>query len=198
MARQVPALSAALRTALSYNEGSITSRASGHRRPDRSRRSGLGSICPVCPSYVGEPEAGGEVCAGLSPLAGPRMALLLLAAVLAAGCRFGGSPDRPDGGVVGQVWVSPQCPVVREGEACPDRPLWAPVEGEDPTSGRIVRRLRSDQGCQFEVHLPPGACWIIGLPFQGTPLPRPLDPVLVDVEAGEWERVELKYDSGIR
>lgn len=130
----------------------------------------------------------------------------ILGAALLAGCVSGPGTVAPTGGVHGIVLVGPQCPVVHEGEACPDQPLSAPLEVrrvvgtelEGAQDGELIQRLRSDQEGEFSLALPPGSYWIIGLPLQDAPLPRPLDPVLVDVEESVWRQVEVHYDSGMR
>ena len=134
------------------------------------------------------------------------VSLLMLFSVVTAGCGAGGMTETARGAVRGQVLVGPQCPVVRESEPCPDRPLSAPVEVRraqdenltNATEGRVVQRLTSDREGEFKITLPAGMYWIIGLSPGQAPLPRPPGPILVHLEPAAEEKITLRYDSGIR
>lgn len=132
--------------------------------------------------------------------------LLLLLSIMAVGCSSGGPAEAPLGAVERRVLLGPQCPVVRENEPCPDRPLSAPIEvrrarsedAADASTGRVVRRLNSGRDGEFEILLPAGPYWFIGLSPGEAPLPRPPEPILVHLEPGGRVQITLNYDSGIR
>jgi hypothetical protein len=99
----------------------------------------------------------------------------------------------PAGGIAGQVMIGPTCPVVRDGEACPDRPFTArllvrPVQGASP------REVRADAQGRFRVALPPGV-YIIEPEPEGIAMAPHQE---VTVAAGAWTAVTISYDSGIR
>ncbi len=102
----------------------------------------------------------------------------------------------PTGGVMGRVWIGPICPVVREGEACPDQPFQTQLVVQD-SRGRTVAGGRSDARGFFRIPLPPGDYTLIPeLPNPGSPADA--SSVEFHVEPDAWTEVTLNFDSGIR
>ena len=104
-------------------------------------------------------------------------------------------PGDGSSGIEGTVLVGPQCPVVREGEDCPDRPLAAKIEVK--AGERLVARFSSDAQGKFRVPLAPGAYSLVPEGSSGNVLPRGI-PQDVTVTAGQFAPVSIQYDSGIR
>ncbi|HKY85029.1 MAG TPA: carboxypeptidase-like regulatory domain-containing protein [Anaerolineales bacterium] len=124
----------------------------------------------------------------------PRFIAYLLCGLLLAACATAKATG--DSGVEGMVWVGPTCPVVQEGVDCPDSPLEADLEVQN-ASGRVVARGRSDAQGAYRIPLAPGNYMLVplspgevGLPF-ASPLP-------LVITAGNWEKLDIYYDSGIR
>jgi hypothetical protein len=87
------------------------------------------------------------------------------------------------------------CPVVQLGSECPDAPYAAVLVVEDER-GREVARTESRADGSFRVALSPGTYQIVPQPGEsGLPWAQ---PVPFTVVAGEWARVDIAYDSGIR
>jgi hypothetical protein len=124
----------------------------------------------------------------------PGIALILLIA-LAAGCSAPGSTTVPaDSGIEGQVLLGPICPVVAEGEECPDRPYQATLTVQT-RAGRQVVQFETDQNGKFRVPLAPGEYVLHpespgGIPY-GSDQPFTVLP-------GVFTRLTVTYDSGIR
>ena len=97
-------------------------------------------------------------------------------------------------GISGIVLIGPQCPVVREGEECPDKPYEADIDVYD-ASGALVTRVRSDAAGEFFVDLAAGAYRLEPRSPGALPYGSPQD---VTVTAGHVTRVVVSYDSGIR
>jgi hypothetical protein len=96
-------------------------------------------------------------------------------------------------GIAGLVLIGPQCPVVREGEECPDRPLAATIEVY--AGSRLVTTVTSGSDGVFSVALEPGTYRLVPLSPGG---PVFASEETVDVLTGETTRVLISYDSGIR
>ena len=99
-----------------------------------------------------------------------------------------------DSGVEGMVFIGPMCPVVQEGEECPDQLYQAVLTVNSPTGERIVQ-IQTEADGTFHTPLPPGE-YILHpespnvMPFAGE------QPFVV--EEGVFTRVVVHYDSGIR
>ncbi len=100
-----------------------------------------------------------------------------------------------DSGVEGRVTIGPMCPVVRLGTDCPDAPYAAALVVEDE-QGRDVARTESGADGTFRVALSPGAYQLVPQPGENR-IPW-AQPVPFTVVSGEWVRVDIAYDSGIR
>jgi len=97
-------------------------------------------------------------------------------------------------GISGIVLVGPQCPVVRVGEECPDKPYEADIDVYD-ASGAFVTRVRSDVYGEFFVDVPAGDYRLEPRSPGVLPSASPIDVTVLD---GRTTRVVVQYDSGIR
>ena len=100
-----------------------------------------------------------------------------------------------DSGLEGLVTVGPQCPVVREGESCPDLPFAATLELRQ--AGELVLRFNSDAQGKFRVAVRPGSYSLEPQSPGGRALPA-AGPQPVTVLEGQFSSVAVVYDSGIR
>jgi hypothetical protein len=104
------------------------------------------------------------------------------------------SPTPRGSGVEGQVLLGPMCPVVQEGQACPDQPYQATLTVTSPNGVQVVQ-FQSDEQGRFRVSLVPGV-YILhpessnGIPFAGDQS--------FTVETGRYTQLTIHYDSGIR
>lgn len=129
---------------------------------------------------------------------------LVLLSVAVAGCQPREPLIRPitpqathdmPNGIRGQVFIGPMCPVVREGEECPDQPYQATLLVLDE-NGRQVGQAVSDASGFFLLPLPPGTYTIQPQPpAEGIAFAGEQEVV---VEAGAFTAVVVTYDSGIR
>lgn len=104
------------------------------------------------------------------------------------------SPTPRGSGIEGQVLLGPMCPVVQEGQECPDQPYQATLTVKS-LDGLQITQFQTDEQGRFQVPLVPGQ-YILhpespnGLPFAG-------DQSFV-VETGKFTQLTVNYDSGIR
>ena len=104
------------------------------------------------------------------------------------------SPTPRGSGIEGQVLLGPMCPVVQQGQACPDQPYQATLTVKD-LNGLQIAQFQTDEEGRFQIPLVPGE-YILhpespnGIPFAG-------DQSFL-VETGRYTRVTIHYDSGIR
>jgi len=104
------------------------------------------------------------------------------------------NPTPRGSGIEGQVLIGPACPVVQDGQACPDQPYQATLT-VNSSSGVMIVQVQADAQGHFRVPLAPGE-YILhpespnGLPFAG-------DQSFV-VETGRYTQISVNYDSGIR
>jgi hypothetical protein len=104
------------------------------------------------------------------------------------------APTPTDSGVEGQVFVGPMCPVVQEGEECPDQPYQADLMVTS-SGGRVIVRFRTDEDGRFRVLLAPGD--YILHPESQNAMPFAAEQPFT-VLPGQFTQVVLTYDSGIR
>ena len=104
------------------------------------------------------------------------------------------APAPADSGVQGQVFIGPMCPVVQEGQECPDQPYQADLTVMSP-SGRVVLRFRTEPDGRFHVPLAPGD--YILHPESPNVMPFAPDQPFT-VVPGQFTEVIVTYDSGIR
>jgi hypothetical protein len=105
-----------------------------------------------------------------------------------------GSPSL-NSGLEGVVTVGPQCPVVREGESCPDLPFAATLELRQ--AGKLMVQFNSDASGKFRVTVPPGLYSLEPLSPGGRALPVAGSQTVTVLE-GKFSSVVVLYDSGIR
>lgn len=103
-------------------------------------------------------------------------------------------PTSTDSGVEGQVFVGPMCPVVQEGQECPDQPYQATLTVLS-SNGREIVEVQTDEQGRFKIPLAPGE--YILHPESPEALPFASEQNFV-VEAGKFTQVTIHYDSGIR
>ncbi len=61
-----------------------------------------------------------------------------------------------ESGIMGIVLLGPQCPVVREGEECPDKPFETALALTTPDGTQTIREFRSNANGEFKVSAAPG------------------------------------------
>ena len=104
------------------------------------------------------------------------------------------SPTPRGSGIEGQVLLGPMCPVVQQGQDCPDQPYQATLTVTN-LNGVQVAQFQSDEHGRFRVSLVPGE-YILhpespnGIPFAGDQS--------FTVETGRYVQITVLYDSGIR
>ena len=120
----------------------------------------------------------------------------LLMLILSA-CNPGMDDGDPflNSGLEGLVTVGPQCPVVREGESCPDLPYAATLELRQ--AGRLIVRFQSDVQGKFRVAVRPGSYSLQPKSPVGQFLPA-AGPQAVTVLEEQFSSIAVMYDSGIR
>lgn len=119
--------------------------------------------------------------------------ILLLSMLVLSACSAI-QPTPTDSGVEGQAFIGPVCPVVQEGQECPDQPYQATLTINSPKGERIVR-IQTEKDGSFRVALPPGE--YVLHPESPNVMPFASDQPFV-VEEGKFTWVVVNYDSGIR
>ncbi len=122
--------------------------------------------------------------------------LLVMVALAACQSTPRATPTPTRGGVEGQVLMGPACPVVREGEPCPDQPYQALIVVLD-AQGREVQRILCAPDGTFRINLPAGEYRLRVQNPDGSAYPMPLE-VAVQVRADAFTPLTLTLDSGIR
>jgi hypothetical protein len=122
------------------------------------------------------------------------MLLAIVALAVLGGCGRAAAPPT-DSGIAGLVLIGPQCPVVQEGEPCPDVPFEAElrVRADD---GR-VSTTRSGPDGRFRLELAPGH-YVVEPVAPNPGAPPQASPVGVEVAPHAFTDVTITYDSGIR
>jgi hypothetical protein len=104
------------------------------------------------------------------------------------------SPTPRGSGIEGQVLIGPMCPVVQQGQECPDQPHQATLTVLN-RDGIQIAQFQTDEQGRFSIPLVPGE-YILhpespnGIPFAG-------DQSFM-VETGRFTQISVLYDSGIR
>ena len=104
------------------------------------------------------------------------------------------SPTPRGSGIEGQVLIGPMCPVVQQGQVCPDQPYQATLMVNSPTGERIVQ-VQTEKDGTFKILLAPGE--YILHPESPNVMPFAQEQPFV-VEEGKFTQVTVNYDSGIR
>ena len=114
--------------------------------------------------------------------------LILLLATCSA------EPASTTSGVEGQVFIGPVCPVVQDGQECPDKPYQATLVVNN-SNGREIVKVQTDEQGRFKIPLEPGE-YILHpespnvMPFAGD--------LTFNVASGKFTQITVTYDSGIR
>lgn len=126
-----------------------------------------------------------------------RTPIYLLILLTLASCAPAAEGRRPASGVAGRVLLGPQCPVEQVGSPCPDKPVAAEVQVFEPGSDEVVTSRDSGEDGRFRIDLEPGSYELLPVVSDAGGLPYG-KRVQVTVESGEYARVTLSLDSGIR
>jgi hypothetical protein len=118
------------------------------------------------------------------------------AIALGACAPVGASPTASslDSGVRGTVLIGPTCPVEIAGQSPCVKPYPGVLIVTDSDGKEVARTTAAADGT-FSISLPP-ADYVI-LPQPGNPFPQ-AQPIDVTVVPGQFEDVQVNYDSGIR
>jgi len=103
-------------------------------------------------------------------------------------------PAPTNSGIEGQVFIGPMCPVVQEGQECPDQPYQAALTVTSLEGGKIAQ-VQTDEAGRFKIPLAPGQ--YILHPESPNVMPFASEQTFI-VEAGRFTQVIVNYDSGIR
>lgn len=128
----------------------------------------------------------------------PRLAwiLVLLTALALGGCGTStGSSPQESSGLRGVVRVGPQCPVVEEGQSCPDQAApgaTVTVRRADAPDSEPVATATADEHGAYQVALPPGEYAVTA------DAGMLCKPRTVRVPEGTSVEFDLACDSGIR
>ena len=98
-------------------------------------------------------------------------------------------------GIQGQVLVGPQCPVVREGEVCPDQPYQTTLYVYRANGAETPIIVPTDAEGNFRVNLDPGEYTVEA--ESGSPFPTCSSQTVI-VEPEGMQTIDLRCDSGIR
>jgi hypothetical protein len=122
--------------------------------------------------------------------------LLAPIVLLTLACGLFATPTPTDSGIAGKVLVGPMCPVMIEGQECPDQPYQATLT-VNSLEGRKIVQFQTDEEGNFNVPLTPGEYILHPETPPGKPYPF-ADEQRFTVLPGEFTRLLVQYDSGIR
>ena len=103
-------------------------------------------------------------------------------------------PTPANSGVEGQVFIGPNCPVVQQGQACPDQTYQATLTVNSP-NGKKITQVQTDESGRFQIPLAPGQ--YILHPESPNVMPFAAEQAFT-VEASMFTQIIVNYDSGIR
>jgi hypothetical protein len=118
-------------------------------------------------------------------------------AVACGACSASPAPSPVESGIAGVTVVDAGCPVLRDGERCPEHPIRANLVVTRPDSTEIVARSHSGADGTFRIRLPPGTYLLRPTNATGAPLPT-AQPVTVEVRERGFTAVRVRFDSGVR
>jgi hypothetical protein len=104
------------------------------------------------------------------------------------------NPTPKGNGIEGQVLIGPMCPVVQQGQECPDQPYRATLTVNTP-NGVQIAQIKTDEQGRFKLTLVPGE--YILHPESPNGIPSAADQPVV-VSSGQYTQLTIHYDSGIR
>lgn len=122
--------------------------------------------------------------------------LLTPVVLLVLACGLFATPVPADSGITGKVLVGPMCPVMIEGQECPDQPYQATLTVTN-LEGRQIVQFQTDKQGNFSISLAPGEYILHPETPDDAPLPF-ADEQRFTVTPGEFTRLIVQYDSGIR
>ena len=97
-------------------------------------------------------------------------------------------------GIEGQVLIGPMCPVMQANIPCPDEPFQATITALDENRDKVTQFASDAQG-DFKIGLKPGTYILV--PEAANAMTRAGEQTVTVIE-GQFVRVTLHYDSGIR
>lgn len=101
-------------------------------------------------------------------------------------------------GIQGRITMGPTCPAVVPGRVCPDAPLAVGVSVRDAGDVQVARVSSGSDG-RFQQPLAPGRYALLPETPAGDSPPAPeVERIEIEVRAGEWLQVDIRYDTGIR
>ncbi len=104
------------------------------------------------------------------------------------------NPTPRGSGIQGQVLIGPTCPVLQQGQACPDQPYQTTLTVNSSSGVRIAQVPTDAQG-HFKIPLVPGN--YILHPESPNGVATAGDQTFT-VETGYYTQLTVRYDSGIR
>lgn len=104
------------------------------------------------------------------------------------------NPTPRGSGIEGQVLIGPMCPVMQQGQECPDGPYQATLTVNSP-SGVQIEQIQTDAKGHFKIPLVPGNYILHPESPNGVAIAG--DQAFV-VETGRYTQLTVHYDSGIR
>ena len=116
--------------------------------------------------------------------------------LLVLACGLFSRPTPTDSGITGKALIGPMCPVMIEGQDCPDQPYQATIT-INSLEGRQIVRFQTDEQGNFHIPVAPGEYILHPETPEGMPYPFADDQSFV-VLPGEFTRIIVLYDSGIR
>ena len=122
--------------------------------------------------------------------------LLFPFVLLILSCGIFATPTPTDSGIAGKALVGPMCPVMIDGQDCPDQPYQATITVNNP-EGRKIAQFQTDEDGKFTIPLSPGEYILIPETPEGKPYPFADQQPFVVLQ-GEFTRIIVLYDSGIR
>ena len=122
--------------------------------------------------------------------------LLAPTLLLTMACGLFAKPIPTESGITGKALMGPMCPVIFEGQECPDQPYLATITVNSP-EGRKIVQFQTDVDGNFTIPLAPGEYILIPETPKGKPYPF-ADQQSFVVLTGEYTRLIVLYDSGIR
>jgi hypothetical protein len=99
-------------------------------------------------------------------------------------------------GIEGQVLIGPMCPVVQQGQECPDQPYQATMTILT-SEGRKVTQFNTDADGRFRLPLAPGNYILHPQTSLNQPMSVAVEQPFSVVE-GQFTQIKVTFDSGIR
>jgi hypothetical protein len=120
------------------------------------------------------------------------MSISVLSILLLTACLP--TPAPLNSGLEGQVTIGPMCPVIQLNNPCPDQPYQATLTIQKP-NGTKVTRFTTDNVGRFRINVAAGD--YVLHPESPNVMPYAAD-IPFKVSEGQFTKVDVAYDSGIR